>query len=239
MTTFKGVAGNNSRSTRAKSKETNERLIKAATKLFCQKGYGSTSIREIAQAANANSALIKYYFGGKEGLFRHVFKEVTAPLNRTRQVRFARLIETGDFDVDDVVRAWVEPMFEDTTFPAHSAVASLSLGLTAEYDKLSDQLIAQVYDDINEQFLSMLEQCLPQVTRGALVWRLYFLVGAVLTATRSRKTSFTRLSGDRMDGTDYQELVRQLVAFTSSGFRAITEEADTTHRSPTKRTKKS
>lgn len=221
MTTTKVAAKNKSQSARINPEETSERLIKAATELFCQKGYGSTSIREIAKAADANSALIKYYFGDKEGLFRHVFKEVTAPLNRVRQSRFERLIEAGDFDVEDVVCAWIEPMFENAKLLKQSAVASLSLGLTAEYGTLSDQLIAEVYDEINEQFLSLLGRCLPQITRATLVWRLYFLVGAVLTAPRPRKTSVMRLSGGLLDGTDNDELVTQLVAFTSAGFRAL------------------
>ncbi len=188
--------------------------------LFCQKGYGDTSIRDIAQAADVNSALIKYYFGDKEGLFRQVFKEVTAPLNQARLTRFAELAETGGFSVEDVVSAWVEPMFENPVFPTRTAVASLSLGLSAEYSELSDQLVSQVYDEMNEQFLSLLQQCLPQVSRTTLVWRLYFLVGAVLTATRPRTTSMLRLSDGALDGKDYGELTKQLVSFASDGFRA-------------------
>lgn len=223
MAKTKVAAQEVSRPVRTKSEETRERLIVAATELFCKKGYGNTSIREIAKAADANSALIKYYFGDKEGLFRHVFKEVTAPLNQVRRVRFENLIANGSFIIEDVVRAWVEPMFENANFSMRSAVASLSLGLTAEHGKLSDQLISQVYDDINEQFLSLLQQCLPTVARATLVWRLYFLVGAVLTATRSRATSMRHLSRGTIDGTNYQELVEQLITFTSGGFRAISQ----------------
>ncbi|MCB5362721.1 TetR/AcrR family transcriptional regulator [Pusillimonas sp. CC-YST705] len=200
--------------------ETRDRLIQAATELFCRKGYANTSIREIAQAAQANSALIKYYFRDKEGLFKHVFKEVTAPLNQARQERFALLKEEGGFSAESVVRAWIEPMFGSDALAPCTAASSLSLGLTAQYGQLSDQLITQVYDEINEQFLGLLQQCLPTVSREALVWRLYFLVGAVLTATRSRSSSMLRLSGGRLDGTDYQQLVEELVAFASAGFAA-------------------
>ncbi|WP_312516746.1 TetR family transcriptional regulator [Anaerospora sp.] len=51
-----------------------ERLIVAATRLFAQKGYAAVSIRLLAQTANVNSALVSYYFGGKEGLYKEVLQ---------------------------------------------------------------------------------------------------------------------------------------------------------------------
>lgn len=45
----------------------------AALKLFVEKGYDGTSIRDVADAANVNLAAISYHFGGKAGL--HEFLE--------------------------------------------------------------------------------------------------------------------------------------------------------------------
>jgi len=55
-------------------KDSRDRLIEAATPLFAHKGYAAVSIRELAEAANTNSALISYYFGGKEGLYAAVLE---------------------------------------------------------------------------------------------------------------------------------------------------------------------
>lgn len=51
-----------------------EKLLEVATELFALKGFAAVSIRELAQKANANSAMISYYFGGKEGLYRQVLE---------------------------------------------------------------------------------------------------------------------------------------------------------------------
>ena len=48
---------------------TRARLIEAAIFCFAENGYDATGIREIAQRAQANSALVQYHFGGKEGLY--------------------------------------------------------------------------------------------------------------------------------------------------------------------------
>ncbi|BDU71384.1 TetR/AcrR family transcriptional regulator [Mesoterricola silvestris] len=54
------------------------RLIEAAILCFAEKGFDATGIREIAQRAKANSALVQYHFGGKTGLYaealRHIFR---------------------------------------------------------------------------------------------------------------------------------------------------------------------
>lgn len=43
-------------------------ILKVAEKLFADKGFDGTSVREIAKIANINVAMISYYFGSKEKL---------------------------------------------------------------------------------------------------------------------------------------------------------------------------
>jgi AcrR family transcriptional regulator len=55
--------------------EARNRLLDAALERFAENGYAKTSIREIAQSAQANVAAISYYFGDKAGLYRAVFSD--------------------------------------------------------------------------------------------------------------------------------------------------------------------
>lgn len=48
-------------------------IIEAAEKLFANKGFNGTSVRDIAEAADVNLAMISYYFGSKEKLFESMF----------------------------------------------------------------------------------------------------------------------------------------------------------------------
>jgi TetR/AcrR family transcriptional regulator, upper aerobic nicotinate degradation pathway regulator len=50
------------------------RILLAAKKLFAQQGYDGTSVRQICEEAGANVALVSYYFGGKENVFRALFE---------------------------------------------------------------------------------------------------------------------------------------------------------------------
>ncbi len=47
-----------------------ESLLTAAKRLFAEKGFDATTVREISEAAGVNISLVSYYFNGKEGLFR-------------------------------------------------------------------------------------------------------------------------------------------------------------------------
>ncbi|TVV76267.1 TetR/AcrR family transcriptional regulator [Sphingomonas solaris] len=49
---------------------TRENILRAAQKLFAQKGYTTTGVRQVAAEAGADFTLIRRYFGSKEGLFR-------------------------------------------------------------------------------------------------------------------------------------------------------------------------
>ena len=49
-------------------------LLDTAEKLFSQKGFDGTSVRDIAEAAGFNTAMISYYFGSKEKLMEEIFE---------------------------------------------------------------------------------------------------------------------------------------------------------------------
>ncbi len=49
-------------------------LLDTAERLFSQKGYDGTSVRDIAAEAGINTAMISYYFGSKEKLMEAIFE---------------------------------------------------------------------------------------------------------------------------------------------------------------------
>jgi AcrR family transcriptional regulator len=50
--------------------DTREKLLRAATALFAEKGFDGATVKEIAEQAGVNISLISYHFNGKEGVFR-------------------------------------------------------------------------------------------------------------------------------------------------------------------------
>jgi AcrR family transcriptional regulator len=56
------------------SENTRNLILEEARKHFSEKGFEGASVRDICCGAKANVSAIKYYFGGKEGLYRECFK---------------------------------------------------------------------------------------------------------------------------------------------------------------------
>lgn len=53
---------------------TAERIREAADELFCRVGYDAVSVRDVAERAGVNKALVFYHFESKAQLFEHVLE---------------------------------------------------------------------------------------------------------------------------------------------------------------------
>ncbi len=52
-----------------------EKLIQAAVRQFSLHGFGSTTVRALADEAGVNVSLVSYYFGSKEGLYQSAISQ--------------------------------------------------------------------------------------------------------------------------------------------------------------------
>ncbi|MDT9002371.1 TetR/AcrR family transcriptional regulator [Paucibacter sp. APW11] len=57
-----------------------ERLLQAAKEFFLADEYHAVSTRRIADAAQVNTAMIRYYFGSKEGLYEEMIRQALQPI---------------------------------------------------------------------------------------------------------------------------------------------------------------
>jgi len=73
------------------------RILAAAEELFARKGFDGSSIRGIARKAKTNTALIYYYFGDKEGLFRATLEKavVEVPQILEKAISSSDTVEDG------------------------------------------------------------------------------------------------------------------------------------------------
>ena len=84
--------------------EARERILEEGARLFAEKGFTPATVRDIAAAADVNLALIHYYFGNKEGLYRAIFEENIAAVRRVLEDASAE--GTGRERLERFVRAY-------------------------------------------------------------------------------------------------------------------------------------
>src|SRR5262245_32841069 len=64
-------------------KETRERLLSTAERLFAERGFSKVTIREICKSARANVAAVNYHFNGKKGLYDEVVRTAIKTMQST------------------------------------------------------------------------------------------------------------------------------------------------------------
>jgi AcrR family transcriptional regulator len=90
-------------------------LLAAARGLFARRGFHEVSTREIARAAEVNPAMIHYYFGDKEGLYRAMLETVFDRLfGEVRQV----VASSGRTSpIEEIVELYAETLTRDPWIP--------------------------------------------------------------------------------------------------------------------------
>ena len=85
-----------------------QRLIRAGRRLFAEKGYSGTGVREIAAEANVSIGLIRTHFGSKAGLREEIDRQVIAQIEElcARATRHLGA-EALEHLIEDAVE-WVE-----------------------------------------------------------------------------------------------------------------------------------
>ena len=93
-----------------------EVILSTAMKLFGQKGFEGTSVREIASGADVNPAMISYYFGSKEKLFESMVEHKAGHLKTV----FAELINNQSLSQIEklffIIDKYVERIFQSPQF---------------------------------------------------------------------------------------------------------------------------
>lgn len=90
------------------------KLIEAGVKLFAEKGYDGTSTRDLTKEAGINIALVSYYFGGKEGLYRHIIEDFAFNV-KARMDHLITRFDRDDFNKDslrETISAMIDQFLE-------------------------------------------------------------------------------------------------------------------------------
>ena len=97
--------------------EVENEILVAATKVFIEKGFKGTTIRDIAKEANISLGTMNYYFRSKENLFDIIFDKAFGQIYGSM---FGSLIsEKSVFDkIRDLVSSYIGVLIENPALPS-------------------------------------------------------------------------------------------------------------------------
>jgi TetR/AcrR family transcriptional regulator, regulator of cefoperazone and chloramphenicol sensitivity len=119
----------------ARERDTRQRLVEAATRMFAERGYRHVTIRAISREARANVAAVNYHFSGKLGLYREVLDEAANVILETT----AEAMREGEgLPAEEKLRVYIRVMCERMyATPGPSAIQQL---IQQEVDEPTQEL---------------------------------------------------------------------------------------------------
>jgi len=202
-----------------RDRETRERLLKAATQLFADRGFKKVTVRDICRVARANVAAVNYHFGDKTGLYREILQQAIEtiratndaaraagkglpPEERLRQylkVSLCRVMSSGNI-------SWISRL-------VHRELSDP----TPSLDALVDQALRPRVDDLSEMVADILDCSVDDARVGQCVasihaqWLLF-----VPNPIASRVRAKLQLRSD-----DAATLAEHISTFSLAGIRAL------------------
>jgi AcrR family transcriptional regulator len=132
------------------SEHTRRQVLDAALDLFSTCGYRSTTIKQIAEAANVSTGNVYHHFPDKEAIFRTLLEQY-AQITSTPKFPLVRALNAGPFpeNIEQIARASRESVQQYRKYMA------LHLVDVIEFD---GSHIRRFYRDIAERFAQMVEE---------------------------------------------------------------------------------
>ena len=195
--------------------DTKTKILDTAERLFGERGYSATSLRDIVAGAGVNLAAVHYHFGSKEELLDQVVLRKAAPVNEER-LRLLDQVEaqagTAPPPVDQVLEAFFLPMAEAAErYPPFVRMMGRMLA-----EGLMMGLVARHFQEVTRRTRSALRRALPQLPEEELQWRIHFMIGA-MAHTMCGPPDLAQRGADLGD---FRSRIERLVSFLSGGFQA-------------------
>ena len=194
-------------------------ILLAAEKLFALHGYDAVSIRQIADEADVPLALVGYYFGPKQALFRaifaawsHTIEERLAALHiaSTKPLRAGRL--------KPILHAFVEPVLKMRASAEGEFYALLVARELLLHRPETEQVLRDHFDPMAHAFIDALTEALPGATRVEVAWCYQFALGALVNHMSDARIE--RLSNGHACAND-PAAQAMLLRFIEGGIRAV------------------
>jgi AcrR family transcriptional regulator len=192
--------------------DTKTKILDAAVKLFGEKGFDATSLRDITTEADVNLAAVNYHFQSKESLIEATLMRAAGPINERR---LAMLEAAGPkATIEQILEAFIGPGLEQNFEP----IAPLMARVLASPEIM--QRVFKVHmEALSRRFAEAVAVALPDLSPAERLWRLHFTAGA-MAHTVTRAPMMRDMFGGVLDLKDRKLLIARLVKFAAAGFRA-------------------
>lgn len=199
-------------------------ILDAAERLFAQKGFANTSIRDIVTGARVNLASVHYHFGTRKGLILAVIDRRIIPMNNERVAMldaFESASKSGRATLNQVIEAMIAPPLRycRETGKKGEIFTKLIGRILSEPDESWQHMLETRFGETIQRFIQAFTHACPHLPPEDMFWRIHFTVGA-MAHTMNETKRIRMVSKGLCNPQDTEKVIQQLVTFLSAGFKA-------------------
>ena len=205
-------------------RDTKERLLAAAERIFAERGFEGASLRAVTRAAGTSVSAANYHFGSKRALLRATLRRRVEPVNRLRLERLDALEAAAagaPLALEALLDAFLRPAFEvRAAAPEGSAYyRQVAARLYSDPPELVSDLKRELFRPVFERFFAALQRALPDHPPEALGLAFQFMVGTVIHVMSGHLEGALGVEDGDARPSD-EEVLARMLAFAAGGRRA-------------------
>ena len=203
------------------------RLIDAAIKLFAEKGYEGTSVRDLATAAGVNVAAVSYHFGSKDALYTEALRSCLAPCGEMRERMQkhldAALKNRSCKSAEEALRGCIQNFLEVLVSPA-AKHSHLVMREQSEGKQRFEPVIREFFQPVGSILRAVIVMLAPGLPEMRVFMVISGIIGQCLHIYKAR-VSYRVLAGVDSHSPEYIEMASKHIAhLTALGLRGLERE---------------
>lgn len=203
-----------------------KKIINSAIVLFANKGFDSTSTREICKHAGVNLSLIPYYFGNKDGLYVNIIESIIdyglcslrEEMIQTKTVHLLNLDEKIKL-YRSLLEKYVEFLYSENV--PSSFVVLMIKEQTVSHSKFSDiysQKIDILYSALRKTLASILEKV---ETDKTVTFEVSSIIGQILGYKLMDKATLDSLGQDIYTKEDNKKIKSIVMSYIDTNIEKL------------------
>ena len=189
--------------------------MKAAERLFAERGYDATSIRAIVAKARVNQAAINYHFDGKDGLYREVLRASFGALTE-QQLEHADEMKamSREAALAEFIRRQLRPLLGRDEYSRHMRILNWE---TVRPTSVFRKLLSEEAAPFMGLAVELVRRFQPEADQRTLVAAAVWLLGQCSVFLRNREQLADPPLGLVLDESSVEWLARMVSRWATGG----------------------
>ena len=137
---------------------TEQKILKAASRLFAERGFANVSIRDICRETGTTAPVIYYHFGSKKELFEAVARKRISMADFISRLSGVASLSEPRKGLESFIRTYL------SSFPEHAFDPGLYMRDSGTLDRRSAQMVSGDLDRIRLVASDLISRCIEQGT---------------------------------------------------------------------------